>query len=80
MSLRDFEILANYYRKHLERTERALATIKKGNVVKIVECAEARLNEGKTFQVLSDAYRVGDNFCVVIANKGPFDIACLEKV
>lgn len=70
----------NRQREHNQRTKKALATIRKGDTVKIVNCLEADRNEGKTFEVLSEPYELCGAWCVYLEKKGAFDIACLEKV
>lgn len=68
------------YRERQQRTMTALATIRKGDRVKIVHCLEAERYEGETFEVLSEPYQIGGTWCVKIERKGTFDIGCLEKV
>lgn len=73
-------IQTNRQKEYIQRTNKALATIRKGDKVKIVNCLEAERAEGKTFEVLSEPWEVCGAWCVKITGKGAFDIACLEKV
>lgn len=68
------------YRERQQRTMSALATIRKGDRVKIVNCLEAERYSGETFEVLSEPYQICGTWCVKIERKGTFDIGCLEKV
>ena len=70
----------NRQKEHEQRTKKALATIRKGDKVKIVNCLEAERNAGKTFEVLSEPYELCGTWCVYLEEKRAFDIACLEKV
>lgn len=63
-----------------QRTKKNLAKIRAGDTVKLVDCAEADSNVGKTFVVLSEPWQIGGTWCVKITEKGAFDIACLEKI
>lgn len=72
---------SNKFKEHQQRTMQALASIHRGDKVKIVNCLEAESYEGQTFEVQSDPWEICGAWCVkIMAGKGAFDIACLEKV
>lgn len=73
-------IISNKQTERQKRTMNNLATIRKGDNVRIVNCAEAERYEGQTFKVLSEPWEICGTWCVKIERKGAFDIACLEKV
>ena len=63
-----------------EKTKENLATIKAGDVVKVVNCFEAERLKEKEFKVISEAYKIGGTYCVKLDGLGYFDIGRLEKV
>lgn len=67
-------------REHDKKTKQALATISKGDKVKIVDCWEAELYSGRDFTVESEATEIGGAYYFWINGIGYFDVACLEKV
>lgn len=72
--------MRNNLKEHQQRTMQALASIHKGDKVKIVSCLEAERYKGQIFEVQSDPWEICGSWCVKITGKGAFDIAFLEKV
>lgn len=66
--------------EHEERAKKALATIRVGDKVRVVNCWEENLYGQQTFEVVSEPHQIGSTWSVKIEGKGWFDIACLEKV
>ena len=76
--LRDIESV-----RKTSRFERCEATVqfKKGDIVRMANCAEAEFNQGKTFKVLSEPTRIGGTLCVWLEGyRGCFACNCLQMV
>ncbi len=72
--------ISNKQKERQQRTMKNLATIRKGDKVRIVECAEATRYEGQVFEVVTEPWEICGTWCVKLSGKSAFDIACLEKV
>ena len=69
-----------YIRRKEDQTKEALATIRCGDVVKVVNCYEESLFKDKTFKVESEPRKIGATYCVRLGGVGYFDISRLQKV
>ncbi len=72
-------------KKEIESSK--LATIHKGDKVKIVNCTalgynclEAERHKGEVLEVLDEPKQMGGGWCLKIEKEGWFDILFLEKV
>lgn len=55
--------------------------MKIGDKVKMVNCAEARMNPDKLWTVASDSWEICGTMCVLLEGKrGGFAVNCLEVV
>ena len=63
-----------------EKTKENLATIKEGDIVRVVNCFEAERLKKKQFKVISEPYKIGGTYCIKLDGLGYFDIGRLEKV
>ena len=57
-----------------------LSSIRIGDRVQIVNCAEEDMYRNQTFKVLTEAWQVSGTWFVRISEKGTWDIGYLEKV
>lgn len=52
-----------------------------GNRVRMVNCREAKIYKGKTWEVRSEPWKCGDTIVVLLKGKsGGFDVRCLEQI
>ena len=55
--------------------------MKIGEKVKMVNCAEARMNPDKIWVVKSEPWEISGTKCVLLEGKrGGFDVGCLVKI